>query len=344
MNKMKLTKKGITIITAIAVIIVLIVCAFLSEVFGWFRSSANIDVDIPSGSTTHQIADILKQNHLITSSSLFYLFAKSDSANFKAGTHSFNSRKSYNNLIQELKTNPGAEGIKITVPEGYTVSQIAQRLEDNGLTTTAASFINECDNGTFDQTKYPFLQYIKRTKNRLEGYLFPATYNIPKGTSDHDIITMMLDKFNSVFTPDMYARCTALGYTPDQIITLASIIEREAVGDSDRDIVASVFWNRLNDTKDYPKLESCATVQYILGVRKPVLSLADTKINSPYNTYLNPGLPIGPIASPGMLSIQSALYPASTNYYFFVYNPKEGKNIFSATYADHLAAKAAAEQ
>ena len=123
--------------------------------------------------------------------------------------------------------------------------------------------------------------------------------------------------------------------TIDEVITLASIIEREAAGDEDRGKVSSVFHNRL-DSKELPYLQSCATVQYILQERKSVLSIADTKIDSPYNTYLYKGLPPGPIAAPGLASIKAALYPEDTDYYYFVVNA-DGKHLFAKTLKEHEA-------
>ena len=143
----------------------------------------------------------------------------------------------------------------------------------------------------------------------------------------------MLMQFEKHYAP--YAeRAEEMGMTMDEVITLASVIEREAQGDYDRKLVSSVFHNRLKST-DYPYLQSCATVQYVLKERKAVLSVADTKIDSPYNTYINKGLPIGPIASPGEKSIEAALYPEESEYLFFVLG-SDGKHHFSKTYSEHM--------
>jgi len=337
MAKFKMTGKGKTILIAVIVFIVMCVLANLAEVGGWYRPRASVPVEVPSGTSARGIAKVLKTNGVIGSEILFYLNAKEHSVHFKAGKHEFDGKKSYASIIKELKISPGLNGIKITIPEGFESYRIAERLEENGL-TTAKSFLEECDKGEFDNEKYPFLKDITRKVNRLEGYLFPATYEFAKYETNHQMIEKMLDKFNREFTNDMYQKCVELGKTTDEIITLASIIEREAVGEADRDVVASVFWNRLNARETW-MLQSCATVQYILKERKPVLSNADTKINSPYNTYINTGLPIGPIASPGLLSIKSALNPAQTDYFFFVWSEKQGRHIFSRTYEEHLKAK-----
>ena len=144
----------------------------------------------------------------------------------------------------------------------------------------------------------------------------------------------MLAEFDKQVTDEMRARAKEMDMSLDDIITLASVIERETDSDAERAKVAGVFYNRIDEGM---KLQSCATVQYILGERKPVLSVADTQIQSPYNTYVNAGLPIGPIANPGIECIKAALYPEDTEYLYFVAD-ENGGHIFSKTYEEHLAA------
>ena len=152
--------------------------------------------------------------------------------------------------------------------------------------------------------------------------------------TEHEIIDLMLQAFNNQFKDEYYDRAAQMGMTVDQVITMASIIERETDSEAERSKVAGVFYNRINSGM---KLQSCATVQYLLGERKPVLSIADTQIDSPYNTYIYPGLPIGPISNPGIACIEAALYPEQTDAYYFVQG-QDGQHIFSNTYEEHLAA------
>ena len=166
--------------------------------------------------------------------------------------------------------------------------------------------------------------------------MFPDTYQFTANMSAHDILQVMLNRFDEIYTDKYQARAAELGMTTDEVVTLASVIEREAASPDEARLVSSVFHNRLKSS-DYPYLQSCATVQYVLKERKPVLSVADTKIDSPYNTYQNKGLPVGPIASPGKSSLEAALYPADTDYLFFVVG-KDGKTVFSKTYEEHLRA------
>ncbi|HOQ00530.1 MAG TPA: endolytic transglycosylase MltG [Acetivibrio clariflavus] len=190
---------------------------------------------------------------------------------------------------------------------------------------------------------YDFIAQIPERENRLEGYLFPDTYFFDPLSSDREIITKFLDNFDMKFKLDYYARAKELNMTVDEIITLASIIEKETALPEEKPIISSVFHNRLK-SKDpsLRKLQTDATIQYILfkrdGKIKEKLTEADTKIDDPYNTYLYEGLPPGPICSPGLASIEAALYPEKTDYYYFVAKG-DGSHYFSKTLSEHEAAK-----
>jgi UPF0755 protein len=169
---------------------------------------------------------------------------------------------------------------------------------------------------------------------KAEGYMFPDTYRIAAGTSEEQLVKIMVSQFDQQFTPAMRQRAAELGISVRDIIIMASLVEKEARVEKERPIIAGVFYNRL---KQSMPLQSCATIQYILGYAKPELTVADTELPSPYNTYLNPGLPPGPIANPGLASINAVLYPAETEYLYFVAD-KNGSHRFSRTYDEHLAA------
>ena len=225
------------------------------------------------------------------------------------------------------KSQQAIETLNLTIPEGYEIRRVAELVEENGL-VSADEFINEAENGVFD---FEFLNGIARTENRLEGYLFPATYEFSTTDDAHAIINKMLQGFEDNILPIYNSAQT--DYTLDEAVILASIIEREAGTEDEMPIVSSVFNNRMYAGM---KLESCATVQYILKERKTVLSNEDTAIDSPYNTYMYSGLPVGPIASPGAAAMRAALSPADTQYMYFVADPNGGKNYFSTTYEEHL--------
>lgn len=326
-------KKGIVTVILL-VLIALIVCAV------WFAHSTKneewVNVNIESGASVRSISECLAQEGVIRHPKLFVLYVKAtgEGANIQAGNHEFRKGMKYSDCIKELTSSADfGDAVKVTIPEGYEIHQIADIMEQAGICKSDA-FMTAVKTHDFD---YPFLKNLPDRDVPLEGYLFPDTYQFHENTNPDDCIRVMLEQFQKkLYTEENRKRAEELGYTFDEIVTMASIIEREAAGDIDRSKVASVFYNRLNS--DYRYLESCATVQYILGERKTVLSYDDTRIDSPYNTYRNPGLPIGPIASPGVDCFHAALYPADTNYRYFVVG-KDGQHIFSETYQEHLKAQ-----
>lgn len=292
-----------------------------------------ISVTIPSGTGTDGISQILKENNLIRNAGVFKLQSKSKGydGKYKAGQFSLSPGMSMEEIMKLLVEGRG-ETVRFTIPEGYDIKRVTEKLAKEKL-INAEVFAKEIETGQFN---YKFLADAPAGPDRLEGFLFPETYDIFATANEHDVIDKMLYQFNKVFTDEYYARAEELGMSVREVITLASIIEREARVPEDRPLIASVFYNRM---KIKMPLQSCATVQYILGEQKPVLSIKDTQIESPYNTYLNPGLPPGPIASPGADSIKAALYPADTNYLYFLAKG-DGSHAFSETYEQFLKDKA----
>lgn len=225
----------------------------------------------------------------------------------------------------------------ITFLEGWDNSDIADYLQKQGI-VNRTDFLSYAKN--FNTIEYDsFLP--KETSGNLEGFLFPDTYFIPKnpptGQNISDIIIKKaLDNFAQKITPQMKRQAALKGMTLYQIITLASVIEKESGGDQqDRKTIAGVFYNRLN--ADMP-LQSDATVSFVTG--KSPISVEDTQIDSPYNTYKYKGLPPGPICNPGLNSIMAALYPTSSDYFYFLTIPQTSRAVFAKTYEDHLKNKA----
>lgn len=305
-------------------------CGYLAyrEINGIGGDDKMYVVEVPAGAGASNVANLLANRGIIDYPFLFRLYA-GDRYMFQQGRHSVSPSMSYNELLETFGSY--AEGgvgeqVEVVIPEGYELSQIADLLVEKGL-VDRDEFMNEINYGVFD---YDFVNLIPRSENRLEGYLYPATYQIYPGTSVHDIILMMLDAFNSNVMPAYNASGTT--DSVDYVVTFASVIEREAANTDEMRLVSSVFNNRLYDGR---KLESCATVQYILGERKPVLSEEDTEIDSPYNTYMYEGLPYGPICSPSRAAVRAALNPAQTSYMYFVAAPDGSKNYFSQTFDEH---------
>ncbi len=269
-------------------------------------NTINVDID--------QVATALKNAGIIEYKWLFKLYSRFSSAETKIdpGTYEVLANLDYRALVSTLQFGSGSQEItQITFPEGFTLEQIFTLLEENQI-CEKSDLYEASANHEFD---YDFLEGLAYgDENRLEGYLFPDTYEFYQGESAAVAINRFLSNFNSKITDDMKSRASSLGLSLHELITLASLVEKEAGGDSERTTVASVIYNRLN--ADW-KLQLDSTLNYIKGTSTFDLTYDDTEIDSPYNTYLYEGLPIGPICSPGLASIEAALYPESTDYWFF---------------------------
>lgn len=269
---------------------------------------------VPLGSSAAEIASKIYDSGVISSPKIFLLAVKlsGNTHKLKAGTYLISPRKSVFSVIGIL-TRGQSQSIKVTIPEGFTAKQIAGTLSSFGIVQ-----------------EQRFLELVYERK--LEGYLFPETYFFEGNTNEEKVITRMTDEFNRNFSPEMKQRAKELKTSERSTVILASLIEKEAAGPGDMAHISAVFHNRL---KKYWYLESCATVLYALGKHKEKLTYKDLKVSSPYNTYINFGLPAGPICNPGKKSLLAALYPDKSDDMFFVVNGS-GTHTFSRYYAEHL--------
>ena len=290
---------------------------------------------VPSGASTTKIAALLKEQNLIKSEQGFKMLSKDlgSDGKMQAGTYMIGPSMSAEAIINKLVAGDiYIETVSFTIPEGYEVRHVVDYLEEQGLVDREA-FIGALENDAFDNE---FLTEIDRGY-RLEGYLFPDTYEIELGASEHEIIQLMLNRFDRFLTDDIKNELHAKDMTLDEFVIMASIVEREAQLEEERGKVASVFYNRIDKKMLF---QSCATVQYVLGERKDVLSYDDIAIDSPYNTYKNLGLTPSPIANPGEASLMAALYPEDTDYLYFRRSVKDdGSHVFSKTLREHEAAR-----
>ena len=330
--KKKKQKQKHTALLILALLILAYGGSVMMDIFGNENGNRH-QVTVTAGAGTAEIAKALSEADIIRHPFWFRVCSKlgGHDGTFQHGTYTLYEGTAYGSLFSFLKRAPSPEAVTVTIPEGFELRQIADRLEEKGL-IDREKFYDAVENAEFE---YDFLKGIPKRENRLEGYLFPDTYQFQKDAGEKAILDKMLARFDEIYTKEYRDRAKELGMTDDELITLASVIEREAAGGVDRGAVAGVFHNRLKSSS-YPYLESCATVQYILRERKPVLSIADTKIKSPYNTYENPGLPVGPIASPGADAIHAALYPQQHDYLFFALD-SSGTHRFAKTYEEHQA-------
>lgn len=264
-----------------------------------------------------EVASLLKEKGLIQYKGLFRLFSSLTHGKNKviAGSFNLNTDMDYRALISGMSWSSSSKAkVKVTIPEGYTVAQIFQLLEDNNV----ASVEDLNDMAANHDYAFSFLQDIPLgDASRLEGYLFPDTYEFTTPHSALYVINKMLVRFDQVFTDDMRAQVEQSGKTIHEVLTVASLIERETDG-TDRGKIASVIYNRLNNptAETVGLLQIDATLAYINGGKVP--TEADKQIDSPYNTYKYKGLPPGPIASPGLNAIKAAMDPEKTGYFYYV--------------------------
>lgn len=309
--------------------VIILFAVILTDFFGIIGSKNNISITIDEGDGISAISRKFQDNKIIISKSLFNIYCKIGDSDIliKPGEISVNSSMSYPDLIKAIEKISDS-GYSITIPEGFETREIADRLYFNDIIKDETEFFSALKNYSFtldDGT------VISGEKNSLNGFLFPDTYNFYKSADSKNVIETMTNNFKKHWSNEYTKQAKKLNMTVEEAVILASIIEREGNNNDDFKLVSSVFHNRL---KKNMKLESCATVQYILSERKPVLSIADTKIQSPYNTYLNEGLPPTAIASPGLMAIEAALYPEDSDYLFF-FTDKNGITHFSKTLDEH---------
>ena len=292
------------------------------------EESKRVHVKITDGMSTGEIADQLEDKGVISSSLKFRILSRlrGYDGQMKPGTYIFTTEMSYEEVF--IKILSGEKYVvTLTIPEGFDVKQIAKRLYESDL----------ADNEDFlkaakDFTPYPYMKKHKDVFFAAEGFLFPDTYEIESDASVEDILKILADEFDRKLTPEMREKAEQMNLSIYDLTTLASLVEREVRYPEDRAIVAQVFLKRLQMKMP---LQTDATLQYLMDTPKEDVSIEDTKINSPYNTYQHEGLPPGPIASPGLESINAVLNPADTDYLYFVAD-RSGRNHYANTYEEHL--------
>lgn len=297
----------------------------------------SVSISIPTGSTLDEISIKLAENGLIRNKNIFKIYIKvtNKQDDLKAGMYTFTTDMNIPAIAQKIIEGKSDTTV-ITIKEGLDLNRISLALQDTGL-FTAQEFLDEIKNN-FDYYKglYPFLDSVPADREyKLEGYLFGDTYEVYMDATPRDVIIKMLDRFDVAFKDEYYARAKELGMTVDQIVTMASLVEREGILDSELPTIAGVFYNRLDD--DW-LLESCATLQYIYKDYQYTFTAEQKKIDNPYNTYKYDGLPAGPIANFRETALIAALYPEKTDYWFFCSkNDGTGASAFAKTLSEHEA-------
>jgi UPF0755 protein len=300
------------------------------EMSGTSRLASAPRVVIPKGSTVRAAADSLARAGVIGSPRLFrwYTATTGSSRAIKPGTYVFAQRASYALVLEALVNGRGVMHT-VTIPEGYDVRDIAPLL-------AKALSVSE-DSVRAAVTDTAWRRKLDVPTPTLEGYLFPATYAFAEGTSARDAVGEMLARFEAAWKPEWNERLQAMAIPRHSAMTMAAIVEKEARKPEERALISAVYWNRVK--KGMP-LQADPTVQYALPEHVERVLFKDLKVDSKYNTYKYPGLPPGPIASPGEASIIAALSPASVPYLYFVAHP-DGHHEFRTTFAEHTRAIAA---
>ncbi len=339
--------QGMIILAAVLVLIGLAVGYGVKVYRGYMKDYAGTEtgtgedvvVDIPQGSSVKKIAAILHEHGLIDYERAFVKRVKESEyrGKLKYGTFTLNTGMNTMEMIEIIgasETGP-AVAQTLTIPEGFSIEQIAARVAEQGI-CSQEDFLSAVSS---TQLQYSFLDSIPADAEinyRLQGFLFPATYNIYEDTTAESLLEAMLAKFEEVYTP-LATMASESGYSDYEIITMASIVEREAKLSEERPTIAGVIYNRLKI--DMP-LQMCPTVLYPLTLgmyNVSEVTYQDLEIDSPYNTYKNPGLPVGPICNPGESSIRAVLSPETHNYlYYHVDDEAKGSHVFSETYEEHM--------
>lgn len=306
-----------------------------NDVFAFVKDNAMQQFYVSENTKLADLAKDLDKQGIINYGTVFkaYLAVKGDSADdVLAGEYQLNPSMDYGQIIDKLTNSSSSDTLQITIPEGYSVAQVRQLLLDNHVCTADAldKVLNQYP------FKHDFLQDEKPVEEGwLEGYLFPDTYEIYKGNgSVVDTVNKMLNNFASRYGSEITDGANELGRSMHDIVTVASLVEREAQRDDERARIAGVIYNRLNNSSEFPYLQVDASVLYGLGRTSGKLTDEDLKSDSPYNLYTAKGLPPGPICNPGYASLYAASHPESHDYYYYVAMP-DGSHLFASSYEEH---------
>jgi len=327
---------GLAVIAAILAAIYFIYTSATSGGDSAKPSSGSVNITVEEGDTLSSVSEKLEAADVIGSSTVFNLQARMDgqSADIKPGDYEFEKGESGDSIIKKLTSGKDAPTVAVTIPEGLTLEQTAELI---GRETDVSAKEFEAAAKKTDYN-YEFLKddAIKST----EGFLFPKQYEFEKGTTAEEMVTRLLEQYLlETEGLDIEGAKNRLNLTEYELVTTASLFERESANAEERPIIASVIYNRI---RQGTPLQIDATIQYARGKPKEELSLDDLEIKSPYNTYKNSGLPPGPIASPSRESIQAAIEPKETDFLYYVITADGEEHYFTNDYDDFLRAKAEA--
>lgn len=326
-----------TVIISVSIIAAVFILRIVQEVTGLDRPDTQMVIDIPENTNTAEIAEILLDEGIIGNADMFRFMARfrGEDASFVAGSHLLSPNMTYGDIMEELQVNIEEERqtVDVTFPEGITLVKAAELLEENNV-CDAERFIYIFNSSEFG---FDFEEQVEASAEKfykMEGFFFPDTYSFYVDDEPEVVAKKIYRNFENRITPDYYGRMKDLGMTLEETITLASMIQAEARGVRDMKNVSSVFHNRLK-SRDYPRLESDPTTNYVDEVIKVYIEIADQEMFKAYDTYKGEGLPPGPICNPGIDAIEAALYPTDTEYYYFCADLETGEVFYAATLEEH---------
>lgn len=330
----------VTLIFGVSVISSLVIIGYGKDMLGIGKSEQTHVIVVPEDATTEQIALMLKNDGIIKSSEAFTMFAnlRSKELGYISGEHFIRPNMPYETLIDELTQiheEELGESVEVTFPEGITLIEAADILESSHI-CDAEDFIFYFNSGGFGISFEDLLPIDTSLKfQRMEGYLFPDTYFFYENSTPEQVCQKIYYNFDSKMTDERRARMRELNLSLDELITFASIVQKEAATTDTMNMVASVFWNRLNNADDFPLLQSDPTSNYANDVVRPNMEYYDqTKIDA-YDTYKSPGLPSGPICNPGIEAIDAVLEAYESDYFYFIANINTKQTYFSETLEEH---------
>lgn len=330
----------VAIITVISILAITYAITAINDILGISRDSMILEVKIDGQSTTNKVIDVLDDEGLISNSSFCKLFAfvfDIDNKGYTSGVYSLSPDMGVEKMLAKIRLpSISTETVRLTFPEGWTIEQIAGKLETYEVCSKNA-FIQTIENIDFSN-EYAFLKGIDNKDKRhrtLEGFLFPDTYEFYVGESPSSVVKRFLDNFESKWTAAFQKQADKLKYSADQIIILASIIEREAYSKDQMTHISSVLHNRLKNPGVYPTLQCDSSTAYLQDFVKPNCSASEyVFFVQNYDTYLCYRFPAGAIANPGQNAIKAALYPEDTNYNYFQHD-KNGTIYYAVTASEH---------
>ena len=351
-EKKRLTYTGI-IFYVVCVLAVSCVLAFIGvtwalDLLGLNKTEREVDVQIPRGATTKQVADALHENGLVSHPFVFRVFSKLTHADgqYQSGVFTLASNEGYQGIISDLQSVGERETVDVTVPEGYNILEIAELLEESEV-CGAQEFLKELEEG--DYSDYDFIAAIPEIGAgtdhpyriyRLEGYLFPDTYTFYKACSPEAVVEKFFDNFETRVDTKLKSGIKAMGLTLDEAVTLASIVQREADNTDDMAKIARVFHNRLAHLDAYPFLQSDPTAEYVQNFQPDAGK--DNPTAQAYSTYVCKGLPTGPISNPGLAALRAVANPNADpdiiNCYYFATDTSVDPTVtyYSETFEEHM--------